>query len=72
MMSRQCQLRKGCAAPAPYDIVTRDRFGQESRRMCCFHHGIVLVNLNHDRGHPIHDCVITPVDGIRMSDANAS
>lgn len=71
-MFRHCQLWKGCEDPASFDIVTRDILGRESRHMCCFYHGMTVVNYNHDSGHPIHDCVVTPVDGIRMSDTNAS
>ncbi len=59
---------RGCKDPASYDIISRDITGKESRLMCCFYHGMTVVNVNHDYGHPVHDCVITPADGILIGD----
>ena len=62
-----CELVESCKHTASYDLISRDVDGNELERVaCCYAHGLLIIDANHEDGRPLPDCVITPATGIRI------
>lgn len=59
----RCEIEDVCSRKAAFILIGRDITGTEiGHVLCCFYHGMRIVNINHDILHCIPDCVVTPIE----------